>query len=99
MPEKSLAKPATAETRSYVSVYLPHIQPLMQDVLRMLANIDFEHEIEMERLEASPVDAALKRQIRQRLKERHHERREPYVQHLEELRSQATSARVYAARV
>ena len=71
--------------------------PLMQDLLRTLANIDFEHEIEMEKLEASTMEAAFKRQIRERLKERHRERREPYVQHLAELHTQATSAKVYAA--
>jgi hypothetical protein len=97
MSEKHFAKPATAEASSYFSMYLPHIQPLMQDLLRTLANIDFEHEIELEKLEASTMEAAFKRQIRERLKERHRERREPYVQHLAELHTQATSAKVYAA--
>ena len=42
MSEKHFAKPATAKASSYFSMYLPHIQPLMQDLLRTLANIDFE---------------------------------------------------------
>ncbi len=97
MSDKPTAKPASAEVSSHFNMYLPHIQPLMQDLLRTLANIDFEHEIELEKLEASPMEPAFKRQIRERLKERHRERREPYIQHLAELHSRATAAKVYAA--
>jgi hypothetical protein len=97
MSDQHVAKPASAGTSLMFNVYLPHIQPLMQDLLRTLANIDFEHEIELEKLEASPMDPAFKRQIRERLKERHRERRDPYVHHLAELQAQATAAKVYAA--
>ncbi len=97
MSDQHVAKPASNGASSSFNVYLPHIQPLMQDLLRTLANIDFEHEVELEKLDASAVDPAFKRQIRERLKERHRERRDPYVQHLAELQARATVAQVYAA--
>ncbi|HEV2558289.1 MAG TPA: hypothetical protein VGU45_06650 [Microvirga sp.] len=97
MSNEPIVMPAKTEAGAHFNVYLPHIQPLMQDLLRTLANLDFEHEMELERLETSRMDAAFKRQIRERLKERHRERREPYVHHLNELQSRATIAKVYAA--
>jgi hypothetical protein len=68
-------------------LYAPEIEPMMQDLLRTLANIDFEHDMELDKLERSGTDAALKQKIADKLKERHRERREPYIRHLTELQN------------
>jgi uncharacterized protein HemY len=58
----------------------------MQELLRTLANIDLHHNSEMERLEQSATDTELKQYIKDKIRARHQERREPYVQLLSELR-------------
>jgi hypothetical protein len=85
----------TAHVIADLNMYLPHLQSMMQDTLRTLANIDFEHEIEIQKLEQSNTDKNLKRQIAARLKERHRERREPYIQLLAELHMRATSTSMF----
>jgi hypothetical protein len=72
------------------SLYPSNVQPLMQEVLRRLADIDFEHDVALGRLEASSEDAGLKRHLAERLKARHRERREPYVRMLTDLHARAT---------
>ena len=64
---------------------------LMQDMERTLSNLDFEHHDEMQRLERSQTDPALKRTIADSLRRKHAERREPYVKLLAELQKQAAS--------
>jgi FMN phosphatase YigB (HAD superfamily) len=54
----------------------------------MLGDIDSQHELELERLEASNTDQDLKHDIRRKLVARHRERREPYVELLTVLRQQ-----------
>jgi hypothetical protein len=61
--------------------YSADIQPLMQTLLAILADLDFAHECELERIAAGPGDLALKEWLRARL-EQHGERRAPYVQQL-----------------
>jgi hypothetical protein len=85
----------TAHAIAGFNMYSPHTQPLMQDTLRTLANIDFEHEIELEKLERSNTDKVLKKHIAEKLKEQHRQRREPYIQLLAELHMRATSASLF----
>ena len=47
-----------------------------------LADLDFAHERELRRIDASSADAALKARLRGEFEARHRERREPYVQQL-----------------
>lgn len=68
--------------------YCPNIQSMMQELLRTLANIDFQHEDELNKLRRSATDEELKKYIKDKLLERHRERREPYVNLLAELRKQ-----------
>jgi hypothetical protein len=63
-------------------MYSPSLQPLLQSLLATLANIDFEYERERERLSDRTLDMALKVRVLEKLKQHHHERREPYVQQL-----------------
>lgn len=78
---------SNASAATPIRVYPPHLQPMMQETLRTLANIDFEHEMEVTRLVESTVAPALKSGIMQKLVARHRERREPYVQLLASLRA------------
>jgi hypothetical protein len=54
----------------------------------MLGDIDSQHELELERLEASNTDQNLKHDIRRKLVARYRERREHYVELLTVLRQQ-----------
>jgi len=64
----------------------PSIDSMMREVLHMLGNIDFEHEIQMDKLEKSSTDDEFKTYIKKRIRAAHHERREPYVELLTKLR-------------
>lgn len=68
--------------------YCPNIQTMMQELLRTLANLDFQHEDDLNKLKRSTTDDELKKYIKEKLQERHRERREPYVNLLAELRKQ-----------
>jgi hypothetical protein len=61
------------------------IEGLIEDTRQTLANIDFEHALELEKLEGSATDPMLKRGIEQKLRERHQQRREPYAKLVREL--------------
>jgi len=63
---------------------------MMQDVLRHLADIDFEHEAALEQLEETTQDPNLKGLLAERLQARHRERREPYVRLLADLQATVT---------
>ena len=65
-------------------VYSPELLPLIQSLLATLADIDFAHEREIERLERRVDDWAVK-QRRMAMEQAHRERRAPYVQQLAEL--------------
>jgi len=59
---------------------------LLEETSRTLANIDLEHGCEMQQLERSRTDLAMKRNIAESLRRRHLERREPYVRLIMDLR-------------
>jgi hypothetical protein len=61
------------------------IEALIEDTRRTLKNIDFEYTLEIEKLERSGAEKTLKTAIAQKLRERHQERREPYVKLIREL--------------
>jgi hypothetical protein len=61
------------------------IEILIEDTRRTLKNIDFDYTIEIEKLERSGAEKTLKAGIAQKLRERHQERREPYVKLIREL--------------
>ena len=72
-------------------VYSPSVLPLMQSLLATLANIDFEHEHEVERVTRSSAPASLKAHLLAKLTERHRERRTPYVGELAVLQGRVHS--------
>jgi hypothetical protein len=72
--------------------YPPELLPALQSVLRILADLAFEHEGELEQLSASGAHPELKRQIRTRLEEAYARRRAPYLRHFSDLQSQALAS-------
>ncbi len=65
--------------------YPPEILPLLQSLLAILADLDFEHESDVQTVRESSADEWLKQTTIQKLQERHHERRASYVRKLESL--------------
>lgn len=63
-------------------IYSPTYQPLLQSLLATLADIDFDYEKEREKLRTAAPDTSLELRALERLKARHRERREPYIQQL-----------------
>ena len=74
------------ETHDQERMYSPDINAMMREVLHLLGDIDFKHEVELDALERSAVDAELKNHIKRRISTAYRERREPYVELLTTLR-------------
>ena len=66
-------------------MYSPSLDLMMKEVARTLGNIDFEHQVELEKVERSASAKELKQYIREKLRASHHERRQPYVDLLNQL--------------
>ena len=73
---------------------LSELRPLLRSLRATLADIDFEHESDVETVRTSSVDEWLKRTTIRKLQERHQEQRMPCVAQLERLqkRMQARAA-------
>ncbi len=67
------------------AIYPDDIQPVLQDTLAVLADIDAHYDSERERLEAWLGPESVKRRLASELAEAHRQEREPYVQRLAEL--------------
>ena len=63
-------------------IYSPTFQPLMQSLLATLADLDFDYEKEREKLSTTSPDTNIKIRALEKLKNRHRERREPYIRQL-----------------
>jgi len=63
-------------------VYPSTVQPLLQSLLATLADIDFDYEQERQKLSNNSPDTNLKIRALEKLKTRHYERRQPYIQQL-----------------
>lgn len=68
--------------------YSPDILPLMQSLLRVLADIDFEFQKDRETILKSAIEEPLKRRAIATLAKRHHERRDPYLKEIGKLERQ-----------
>ncbi|MXQ14922.1 hypothetical protein [Microvirga makkahensis] len=60
-----------------------------------MANLDFAHRHEVQRIESGKADPALRRQIVAGLTERHYKRRQPYIMLIAELQKHTSSATPY----
>jgi hypothetical protein len=65
--------------------YSPEVLPLLQLLLATLADIDYEHESDIETVRNSAADEWLKQATIRKLQERRQQRRAPYVRKLEGL--------------
>ena len=81
MPPNAARQPSMGEAR----MYSPDLASLLQSLLATLADIDFAFESDLEVVENSATDRALKRKIIERLREQHRERRAPYVRQIDAL--------------
>jgi hypothetical protein len=63
-------------------IYSPAFQPLLQSLLATLADLDFAYEQEREKLSNTSPDTTVRSRALKTLKNRHRERREPYIQQL-----------------
>jgi hypothetical protein len=61
---------------------IPRDSAALQKVLAILADLDFAHGCELERIATGSGDVALKERLRSRSEAQHHERRDPYVRQL-----------------
>ena len=83
--------PATPERQSSnigigaAPTYPPDFLPLLQLSLATLADIDYEHESDIETVRNSAADELLKQATIRKLQERRQRRRAPYVRKLEGL--------------
>jgi hypothetical protein len=66
-------------------MYSPSLDLMMKEVARTLGHIDFEHQVELEKVERSASAKELKQYIQERLRAAHFERRQPYVDLLNQL--------------
>ena len=66
-------------------MYSPGLDLMMKEVARTLGHIDFDHQVELEKVERSASAKELKQYIREKLRAAHHERRQPYVDLLNQL--------------
>ena len=73
-------------------VYTPELQPILQSLLSTLADLDFTYEQERERLIANDTqNQVVRKRALERLNERHHERREPYIRQLEAIQAKISA--------
>jgi hypothetical protein len=74
-------------------MHSPTLQPLLQSLLATLADIDFDYEQEREKLSSTSPDANIKIRALEKLKARHYERRQPYIQQLSVLQQRMMELR------
>ena len=66
-------------------MYSPSLDLMIKEVMRTLGNIDFEHAVELDKVERSASADEFKQYVREKLTAAHHERRQPYVDLLNQL--------------
>ena len=72
------------------------LQPLMQSLLSTLADIDFAHEHEVEKVKNSALDDRFRATLIAKLDQLHREMRQPYVEEVLRLQNRARSLLVSA---
>jgi hypothetical protein len=90
MQDHKISKAIQPRSTARFTMYSSHVQDVMQETLRTLANIDFQYEHDFEKLEHSDTGPEIKQLIARQLKERHLERREPYIRLMAELQARVT---------
>jgi hypothetical protein len=78
----------SADRRATARTYSPAALHTQQSLLATLADLDCAYDIDLETVETSGVPESIKREVIRTLKQRHQERRAPYVRKLEALQTQ-----------
>lgn len=90
---KSAPKANRVEDNS--PVYPDDLEPAVQDLLSVLANIDTHYEGERERLELWSGPDSVKERLSAQLAEAHRQEREPHVKQLAELHQRWVTETLY----
>jgi hypothetical protein len=69
-------------------MYSPNLSSMMREVLHTLGDIDFQYDVELEKIENTSRDEDLKSTIRKKIQAAHRQKRQPYVDLVESLRRQ-----------
>jgi hypothetical protein len=73
--EGSMSNHASQQYR----MYSPSLDLMMKETARTLGHIDFEHQVELEKVEKSASAKEIKQNVRKKLRVAHCERRQPCV--------------------
>lgn len=82
MPDTLFHENESDNGTSHPKIYSASLQPLLQSLLATLADIDFDYEKECERASRTAPDINNRIRALEKIKLRHRERREPYIQQL-----------------
>ena len=93
MDDTKFRKDDPANGTHHPRIYSPAFQPLLQSLLATLADLDFDYEKEREKLSNASPDTNIKIRALEKLKNRHRERRDPYIQQLAILQKRMTDMR------
>ena len=69
-------------------LHAPSICSIIREVLHTIGNIDFQAELDLDRVEKGVTDGELKQYIKKEIRAAHQRKRQPYVELLNELRMQ-----------
>jgi len=84
MPIQS-GRTSPAVAQALPRLYPPELQPLLQELLATLADMDCAHASDLEAVKASDAEEWLRQTVIRRLEEGHRTRRAPVVRQLEAL--------------
>jgi hypothetical protein len=85
------ARGVSATNAKHIGARIDQFQPAMQAMLATLADIDFAHEHELEKVNSSVIDDSFKMKLVTKLDQLHRDRREPYEQERVRLHEQMRS--------
>jgi|EndMetStandDraft_3_1072993.scaffolds.fasta_scaffold135063_2 hypothetical protein len=94
MNETKFQKHESDKGAGLPKIYSPTFRPLLQSLLATLADIDFDYEREREKLCSNSPNSNIKIRALEKLKARHRERREPYIQQLAVLQQRMMDLRL-----
>ncbi len=77
-----------ADTEATVRIYSPAVLPMLQSLLATLADLDCACDGDLEAVENSGVPDSIKQEVIRTFKQRHQERRAPYLRKLQALQAQ-----------
>jgi hypothetical protein len=74
-------------TKGAYYYYSPEVYSVVQEVLHMIGDIDYQHEAEIHKADKNSSDEEIKNYIKQKIRAAHQRKRQPYIDLLNTLRS------------